>query len=186
MKFNETKIKGLYTAELNPIRDHRGFFSRLYCDEAIKEAGIKKPVKQINHSLTPEPGSIRGLHYQLPPFAEAKIVRCVYGEIFDVAVDLRRDSDTFLQWHGEFLSADNFKLMIIPEGCAHGFQVIKKDSEIFYLSTESYNKDVELGIMFNDKKIGIEWPLQAVNISDRDSKHGPIGENFKGLVLGKE
>ena len=183
MKFNETKIKGLYTAELNPIRDHRGFFSRLYCDEAIKEAGIKKPVKQINHSLTSAVGAIRGMHYQNPPHAEIKMVRCISGEVYDVAIDLRKDSDTFLQWHGEYLNSKNFKMMVIPEGFAHGFQVIKPNSELLYFHTESYTQKAESGILFNDKKIGIKWPLKVTDISERDLRHEKIINKFKGINI---
>jgi dTDP-4-dehydrorhamnose 3,5-epimerase len=181
MKINETKIKGLYVAELDLFNDNRGFFIRSYCNKELQEVGIEKPIKQINHSLTSVVGTIRGLHYQNPPYAEIKIIRCIVGEIFDVAVDLRKDSDTFLQWHGEYLNSKNFKMLIVPEGFAHGFQVIKPNSEIFYLSTESYTQEAESGILFNDEKVKIEWPLQVTGISDRDLRHDMITEEFKGI-----
>jgi dTDP-4-dehydrorhamnose 3,5-epimerase len=183
MKFNETKIEGLYVAELEPFSDDRGFFTRSYCDKALREIGIVKKIKQINHSLTSTVGAIRGIHYQNPPHAEIKMVRCIAGEIFDVAIDLRRGSDTFLQWHGEYVSAENFKMMIIPEGFAHGFQVIKQNTELLYLHTESYTPKAESGLLFNDEEIGIEWPLQVTDISDRDLKHKIITKEFKGVNI---
>lgn len=183
MKFNETKIKGLYVAELKPFSDNRGFFVRSYCNKELEEISIEKPIKQINHSLTSTVGTIRGMHYQNYPYSEIKMVRCISGEVFDVAVDLRKDSDTFLQWHGEYLSAGDFKMIIIPEGFAHGFQAIKENTEIFYPSTASYNPRVESGILFNDKSIGIEWPLQVTEVSDKDLKHGVITKEFKGIII---
>ena len=183
MKFNETKIEGLYVAELELFGDDRGFFTRSYCDKALREIGIVKQIKQINHSLTSAVGAIRGMHYQNPPHAEIKMVRCISGEVFDVAVDLRQDSDTFLQWHGEYLNSKNFKMMIIPEGFAHGFQVVKSNSELLYFHTERYTQKAEMGILFNDEKIWIGWPLQATDISDRDLKHEMITKEFKGLNI---
>jgi dTDP-4-dehydrorhamnose 3,5-epimerase len=180
MKFNETKIKGLYVAELKPFSDNRGFFVRAYCNKELEEISIEKPIKQINHSSTSTVGTIRGMHYQNYPYSEIKMVRCISGEVFDIAVDLRKDSDTFLQWHGEYLSAENSKMMIIPEGFAHGFQVIKPNSEMLYFHTESYAQDSESGVLYNDKKIGIKWPIEVKDISDRDLKHETITEEFRG------
>jgi dTDP-4-dehydrorhamnose 3,5-epimerase len=183
MKFNESKIKGLYIVELQPFIDERGFFVRSYCDKALEKVGITKPIKQINHSSTSKVGAIRGMHYQCSPYTEIKMVRCIAGEVFDVAIDLRKDSDTFLQWHGEYLSAGDFKMMVIPEGFAHGFQAIKKNTEIFYPSTVSYTPKAELGILFSDESIGIEWPLQVTDISDKDLKHELITKEFKGINI---
>ena len=183
MKFNETNIKGLYIVELQPFTDNRGFFVRSYCNAALEEAGVIKSIKQINHSFTKTVGSIRGMHYQKYPYLEIKMVRCIAGEVFDVAVDLRKDSDTFLQWHGEYLSAENSKMMVIPEGFAHGFQVIKPNSELLYFHTESYTQKAESGVMFNDEKIGIKWPLQVLGTSDRDLRYKPITKEFKGLNI---
>lgn len=183
MQFNETKIQGLYIAELEPLSDERGFFARAYCNKELERINIEKPIKQINHSLTSIVGAIRGMHYQNSPYAEIKMVRCIAGEVFDVAIDLRKDSDTFLQWHGEYLNSENFKMMVIPEGFAHGFQVIKSNSELLYFHTESYVQKVESGVLFNDKKIGIEWPLQVTDISGRDLKHNLITKEFTGLNI---
>lgn len=181
MKFNKTKIKGLFVAKLIPSKDNRGFFTRSYCKKELKNTGIIKSIKQANHSMTSKIGSIRGMHYQNPPYAENKIIRCIAGEIFDVVIDLRKNSETFLQWHGEYLKSNDFKMMIIPEGFAHGFQVIKKNSEIIYLSTESYNPQAESGILFNDKSINIKWPLKVTDISERDKKFSEINKNFRGI-----
>jgi dTDP-4-dehydrorhamnose 3,5-epimerase len=183
MKFNETKIKGLYVAKLESFGDNRGFFVRSYCSKDLKEINIKKPIKQINHSLTSTVGAIRGMHFQNQPHSELKMVRCISGEVFDVAIDLREGSRTFLQWHGEYLSAKNFKMMIIPEGFAHGFQVIKSNSEILYFHTEGYAKNSESGVLYNDIKIGIEWPLQVTDISERDLRHENIDHKFKGVSV---
>ena len=177
------KIKGLYVAELKPFSDNRGFFVRAYCNKELEEISIEKPIKQINHSLTSTVGSIRGMHYQNYPYLEIKMVPCISGEVFDVAVDLRKDSDTFLQWHGVYLSAENSKMMVIPEGFAHGFQVIKPNSEMLYFHTESYAQNSESGALYNDKKIGIKWPIEAADISDRGLKHKLITKEFKGLNI---
>ena len=183
MKFNSTKIKGLYISELEPIRDDRGFFTRAYCNKELEKINIHKPIKQINHSSTSTVGAIRGMHYQNIPFAELKMVRCIAGEVFDVVIDLRKDSETFLQWHGEYMHSKNFKMMVIPEGLAHGFQVIKPNSELLYFHTESYSQKGESGVLYNDEKIGIEWPLQVTDISARDLKHKLITKEFKGINI---
>ena len=183
MKFHESKLKGLYVIELQPFIDERGYFVRSYCDKTLERLGITKSIKQINHSSTLKVGAIRGMHYQDPPHAELKMIRCIAGEIFDVAIDLRKDSETFLQWHGEYLRAGDFKMMIVPEGFAHGFQAIKKNSEIFYPSTASYNPQFERGILFSDKNIGIEWPLKVTDISEKDSNHKTLNREFIGLDI---
>ena len=183
MKFNQSKIKDLYVVELQPFIDDRGFFVRSYCDEALREVGITKPIKQINHSLTSKIGTIRGMHYQQSPHAEIKMVRCISGEIFDVAIDLRKGSSTFLQWHGEYLREGDFKMMIIPEGFAHGFQAMRENTEIIYPSTASYNQKSEDGILFSDESVGIEWPLSATCVSDKDLNHAVLTKDFKGINI---
>lgn len=183
MIFHKTDIDGLYTVTLQPVADERGFFVRSFCIKEI--SGIKKSIRivQINHTLTREQGSIRGMHYQIPPYAETKIVRCIRGSVFDVAVDLRKDSKTYLQWYGEILSADNMKMMLIPEGFAHGFQTLEDNCEMLYLHSEFYNKEHEGGIRSNDAKVGIKWKIPASNISERDSTHPLITSSFKGIEL---
>ena len=130
LDFINTPLTGLMVIQRNPIEDARGFLSRLYSNEEFSYAGASNPIAQINHSYTRMKGAIRGLHYQIPPFSETKIVNCIKGEIFDVAVDLRRDSSTFLHWHGEKLSASNNRSLLIPEGFAHGFQTLSENCEL--------------------------------------------------------
>ena len=141
--FIPTPLTGLMLVQRKAIEDHRGFLSRFYCAEEFRAAGIDKPVAQINHTLTRQRGAVRGLHFQHPPHAETKVVSCLKGEILDVAVDLRRDSPTFLHWHGEILSAANRKSLLIPEGYAHGFQTLAEDCELIYLHTSPYHPESE-------------------------------------------
>jgi len=183
MIFEETAIKDLYTVDLTPIKDDRGFFVRSFCINEFSSIRKDINIVQINHTLTTERGSVRGMHFQQPPFGETKIVRCIKGSVFDVAVDLRKDSNTFLQWYGINLSEENMKLLVIPEGFAHGFQTLDDNCEMLYLHTEFYNKEYESGIRYNDPSIGIEWKLPVSNISDRDRNHLLIDKSFKGIVL---
>jgi len=136
---------------------------------------------QMNHSFTKDKGAIRGMHYQLPPFSEIKMVRCIAGAVFDVIIDLQKDSPTFLQWVGTELSAQNKKMLYIPEGFAHGFQTLGNDCELIYHHSQFYTPGAEGGIKFDDPKININWPLAVTNISERDSRHPLLDENFKGL-----
>ena len=179
--FHPTSLEGLYVVERMPIKDQRGFFCRFFCAEEFKEAGFNKCIAQINHSLTIKKGAVRGLHFQYPPHAEAKIVSCLQGEIFDVAVDIRKGSPTFLRWHGEILSAENMKMMYIPEGFAHGFQTLKENCELLYLHTEFYSPEYEGGVRYNDPLIDISWPLEVRDVSERDKRHPLLGENFTGI-----
>jgi dTDP-4-dehydrorhamnose 3,5-epimerase len=174
MKIAQTKITDVAVIHSEPFKDERGFFNRIFCQ---KELEIIKPgivIAQINHSMTKAKGTIRGIHFQNPPHAEMKIVRCVKGSIFDVAVDLRKDSPTFLQWHGEVLSAENMKALVIPEGCAHGFQSLEDDIEMVYISTSPFCREAEGGIRFDDQKIGIQWPLPVTIISEKDKNWGNL------------
>src|SRR6056297_3420228 len=132
MKFSETEINGVYVIEPDPFEDHRGKFYRVYCDKEFKDIGHEKRIININASTTNTKGSIRGMHFQYPPKAETKIVKCVKGKIFDVAVDLREGSPTFLKWHGEVLSEENMRMLYVPEGFAHGFQSLEDNVEIIY------------------------------------------------------
>jgi len=183
MKFNSTPISGLYVAELTPHIDARGYFVRAFCQDELKKIGLHKKIVQINHSKTARLGALRGMHFQVPPYAETKLVRCITGKVFDVAIDIRSGSETFLHWYGEYLTEDNFKMMIIPEGFAHGFQVIEPDSELLYFHTAEYAPNSESGILYNDANVGIEWPLGVADLSERDMKHTPIDENFFGVKL---
>lgn len=181
--FKPTPLSGLIIVERKILEDNRGSFSRLFCTAEFKEIKLKKPIVQINHSITRTKGSVRGLHFQLPPHAEIKIITCLKGEIFDIAVDLRRDSKTFLSWYGEKLTAKNQKSMLIPEGFAHGFQTLTDDCELVYFHTEFYSPESEQAFNVLDPRIGINWPLPITHISDRDETHAFIENDFTGIFL---
>jgi dTDP-4-dehydrorhamnose 3,5-epimerase len=178
-----TSIKGLFVAETKPIFDSRGLFARLYCEHELKSCVGTRHIVQINYSRTSLLGAIRGLHYQKPPNAELKLVRCLKGRVWDVAVDLRQDSPTFLCWHAEELTPSNNRMMVIPEGFAHGFQVLEPDSEMLYFHTEFYIAASEAGIRYDDPRLAIKWPYSITEVSPRDLAHPLIEHNFSGLVL---
>jgi dTDP-4-dehydrorhamnose 3,5-epimerase len=181
MTFFETPLKGSYVIRLSPFTDERGWFARTYCENEFKEIGYNAKWVQINHSYTVKKGTIRGMHFQLPPYREIKMVRCVRGKIFDVIVDIRKDSATFLQWFGVELSPGAKNMIYIPEGFAHGFQTLIDDSELIYHHSEFYTPGAEGGIRYNDPLIGIKWPLNVSSISDRDSNHPLLTKEFKGI-----
>ena len=176
-------LAGLKIIQRKPIEDTRGFLSRFYCAEEFANYGFNKPICVINHTLTRNKGAVRGLHYQHPPHAEIKLVSCIKGEIFDVAVDIRKDSPTFLQWHGEILSEGNQRSLLIPEGFAHGFQTLYEDCELIYLHSAPYCNDAEAALNVIDQKIGITWPLGIIELSERDRLHPMIKNDFEGMVV---
>ena len=182
MKINLTPIEGLLVVEALTIADERGSFTRFFCPKGFDELLNGKVIAQVNNSKTDKVGSIRGLHFQQFPALETKFVRCTSGRVFDVAVDLRAKSATFLQWFGIELSAQNKKMLVIPEGFAHGFQVIEQESEMLYLHTEFYKPEHEGGIHFEDKKIAINWPLSCSEISEKDANLPRLSKNFTGLI----
>jgi dTDP-4-dehydrorhamnose 3,5-epimerase len=183
MKLLPTAIEGVTIVETKLLSDHRGAFSRLFCERELASAiGERKPV-QINRSLTVARGTVRGMHYQHPPYAEMKLVSCIKGRVWDVAVDLRADSPTLLQWHAEELSPQNARMLIVPEGCAHGFQALHSDSELLYLHTDYYTPEAEGGVLYNDPRLTISWPLPATNLSDRDQKYPLISDGFCGIKV---
>ena len=167
--------------DLQPFSDERGWFARYYCKNEFGEIGHTKEWLQMNHSVSYKKGTIRGMHYQRPPYAEIKLVRCIAGIVFDVLVDLRKDSETFLQWFGVELSAENKTMVYIPEGFAHGFQCLSDHCELLYHHTELYKPDAEAGIKYNDTMINIEWPLPVSVISERDAGHSFLTKDFKGI-----
>lgn len=183
MKFTKTNIKDLYLIEPEPFLDERGMFARVFCREEFKEINHSKEIVNINHSSTKKKGSIRGMHFQYPPKAEIKIVRCIKGSIFDVAIDLRKDSTTFLNYYGEILSANNMKMLYVPEGFAHGFQSLENNIEINYYTTEFYSPQDEGIVRYDDSKIGIEWPLEITDISDKDKNKAFLSDNFIGIEV---
>ena len=179
--FEETSIKDLYVVRRNAIGDSRGFFSRFFCAEEFSKVGWDKAVRQINQTLTSQCRSIRGMHYQKPPYAETKIVSVLRGEVWDVVIDIRRDSDTFLQWHAERLSAENRTSLYIPEGFAHGFQTLSNDCELIYLHSSDYRPGAEAGINPFDHAVNIDWPYDVSEISDRDKAHALLTDRFEGI-----
>lgn len=181
MIFTETSLKGSYLIELEPIGDDRGWFARTYCKNEFGKIGHTKEWVQLNHSFTKQQGTIRGMHYQIPPFSEIKLVRCIAGAVYDVIVDVRKGSSTFLHYFGAELSAANKKILYIPEGFAHGFQALSDDCELLYHHSQFYLSGVEGGIKYNEPMVNIEWPLPVMNISARDNAHPSIDANFKGL-----
>lgn len=181
--FLPTPLSGLRLVQRKAIEDHRGFLSRFYCADEFRDAGLVRPIAQINHTLTCKKGAVRGLHFQQPPHAEAKLISCLHGEIWDVAVDLRRESPTFLHWHGEVLSAENRKSLLIPEGFAHGFQTLTEDCELIYLHSETYHPESEGALNVSDPKLSITWPLKMCDLSERDRNHAFINRDFQGITL---
>jgi dTDP-4-dehydrorhamnose 3,5-epimerase len=178
MKFTETPLKGAYVIELEPRGDERGWFARFFCQREFDQHGLCREIVQVNNSFSKQRGTLRGLHYQLPPKAEDKIVRCLRGAFFDLIVDLRPQSPTFLQHFGVELTADNRKMLFVPKGFAHGFLTLADDTESFYLVTEFYSGAHERGLRYNDPKLGIRWPFEPLVVSDKDRQHPDFNPAF--------
>lgn len=176
-----TPLAGLQLVQRSRREDSRGYLSRLFCAEELSEAGFRLPVAQINQTLTRRRGAVRGLHFQHPPHAEDKFVSCLKGQIFDVAVDLRRGSPTFLRWHAELLSANNLRSLLIPQGFAHGFQTLSDDCELLYLHSRPYAANAEGALHVQDPALSIAWPLPIAELSARDASHPFIDAAFQGL-----
>ena len=183
MKFTETPLKGSFVIDLEPFSDDRGWFARTFCKKDFQEIGHHKEWVQLNHSVTYKKGSIRGMHFQYPPHSEIKMVRCIAGAIYDVIIDLRQESSSFLQWFGAELSADNKKMLYIPEGFAHGFQTLTDDCQLIYHHTSFYVPGAEGGIRYDDQRVNIKWKQPIADISERDKNHPLINDTFKGIKL---
>lgn len=183
MNIVHTAIPGVKIVETAPFIDHRGAFFRLFCARELSEILGGRHIAQINYSRTETVGAIRGLHYQHPPCAEIKLVRCLSGRIFDVALDLRKESPTFLKWHAEELTPGNAWMLVIPEGCAHGFQALQANSEILYLVTAAYAPAMEAGVRFDDPACSISWPLPVADLSEKDANHPLLDNSFSGIPL---
>ncbi len=170
MKFVETELKGAFIVEPEILEDERGLFARTWCRKEFEQQGLNPNVNQCNISFNRYKGTLRGMHYQASPFEEAKIVRCTMGTIYDVIVDLRPDSKTFVQWTAVELSAENRKMIYIPEGFAHGFLTLVDRTEVFYQMSEFYAPEHAMGVRWNDPSFNIKWPIDVKVISEKDSK----------------
>lgn len=184
-RFNVTGLPlvGLKLVERQSLGDSRGFLSRLFCAEELATAGWSQPVAQINHTHSAHRGTVRGMHYQMPPHAEMKLVSCIQGEVWDVAVDLRSGSPTFLHWHAELLSATNNRALLIPEGFAHGFQTLADDVTLLYCHSAAHNPEAERALNALDTRLDINWPLTITEISPKDAKHHLLDMKFLGVRL---
>ncbi|MFC1452314.1 dTDP-4-dehydrorhamnose 3,5-epimerase [Verrucomicrobiota bacterium] len=168
MIFTETPLQGAYLIDLDKKGDERGFFARFFCRNEFGEVGIDSDIVQINTSLTGHRGTLRGMHYQLPPKSETKVVRCVRGALHDVVLDLRPSSATFGRHFGATLTPENRTMLVCPRGFAHGFITLEEDTEVLYLVSEFYSPDAERGIRWNDPKFDIQWPMAPLHLSDKD------------------
>jgi dTDP-4-dehydrorhamnose 3,5-epimerase len=171
MIFKETELRGAYLIEPELIQDERGFFARTWSQEEFASRGLSSKLVQCNGSFNKQRGTLRGMHYQIPPHEEAKLVRCTAGAIYDVIVDLRVDSPTRLKWIGVELTASTLSMVYIPEGFAHGFQTLKDDTEVFYQVSEYYHPESARGVRWDDPAFSINWPLSVSVISERDRSH---------------
>jgi dTDP-4-dehydrorhamnose 3,5-epimerase len=175
-------LAGLKRIERQRLGDSRGFLARIFCADELAFAGWSSPIAQINQTLTARRGTVRGMHFQYPPNSEMKLVSCIRGEIWDVAVDLRAGSNTYLHWHAESLSAENGCAMLIPEGFAHGFQALSDNVELLYCHSKPYAGHAEGGLNPLDPRLQIQWPLPIVEMSQRDAQHPALTNSFTGIA----
>ena len=182
LKVTDLPLGGLKCIERNRVGDRRGFLSRLFCSEELA-ACWHKPIAQVNHAYTARRGAVRGMHYQVPPQAEVKLVSCIRGEAWDVAVDLRAGSPTFLEWYAMRLSRDNGCALLIPEGFAHGFQALTDDVELLYCHSAVYSAEDEAALSPKDPRLAITWPLDISELSACDAGHPMLHDEFAGVVL---
>jgi dTDP-4-dehydrorhamnose 3,5-epimerase len=178
MKFIKTYLEGAYIIELDKRGDERGFFARAFCVNEFDDNNLDKNIVQINNSLSKNKGTLRGMHYQLSPKAETKIVRCIKGALYDVIIDLRSYSPTFGKWFGAELTEENRYMMFVPKGFAHGFITLEDDTEAFYMVSEFYSPEHERGIRYNDPFFDIKWPINPVIISEKDIKHPDFNNEY--------
>lgn len=183
MRFKETPLKGAYIIELEPHTDNRGTFVRLYCKDEFSAINHGKEFVQTNYSITNQKGAVRGMHYQVSPSAETKLIGCINGRVFDVIVDIRKKSSTFLKWFAVELSKQGTKMIYIPEGFAHGFQTLEDNSELIYHHTAYYHPENERTMRYDDKRINIVWPIKITEISEKDEHAQPLDIKFKGIEI---
>jgi dTDP-4-dehydrorhamnose 3,5-epimerase len=181
MEFLKTELSGLFIIEHKPVEDDRGFFSRTFCKKEFSSIVFNREFVQFNHSFNQHKGTLRGMHYQSPPFNEAKLIRCVLGSVLDVVIDLRKDSPTFLQHFKQELNSQEMKSIFIPEGFAHGFQTLEDNSALIYHHTEYYTPGADKGLRYDDPKVGINWPLPVAKISGKDLSYDLINTKFQGI-----
>jgi dTDP-4-dehydrorhamnose 3,5-epimerase len=168
MLFTSTGVAGAFLVEPERIRDERGFFARTWCGDEFGAQGLNPSLVQCSVSFNRRKGTLRGMHYHTHPYQEAKLVRCTRGAMWDVAVDLRRGSPTYLAWHGVELTADNHAMLYIPEGCAHGFLTLADETEVFYQMSAPFAPTAARGVRFDDPALGIAWPGEVVVVNQRD------------------
>ena len=180
---NQTPIAGLQVIHRKPLGDERGYLERMFCSEQLQSVIGVRQVVQINHTKTAKTGTVRGMHFQHPPYAEMKLVSCLRGKVFDVAIDLREGSPTFLKWHAEILTENNHKTFAIPEGFAHGFQALNDGCELIYFHTAAYRPKAEAGLNALDDRLSIKWPLPIAERSVRDLQHPALADDFAGMRL---
>lgn len=181
MTFIPITLDGCFIVEASPFKDERGWFIRTYCEEVFTKNNLNTKWLQMNHSCTTQKGTIRGLHFQYPPFQEIKLVRCISGGVLDIVVDLRKDSPTFLKYFGVELTEQNKKSIYIPKGFAHGFQTLTNNTQLVYMHSNAYIKESEGGLFYSDPLINIQWPLPLTEISERDKNHPLLTNQFKGI-----
>jgi dTDP-4-dehydrorhamnose 3,5-epimerase len=181
MDFIPTPLKGAYIIDPEVRKDNRGAFFRTYCKKEFAKIEFTKEWVQMNHSVNLIKGTVRGLHYQIPPFSETKLIRCIKGKIWDVIIDIRKLSPTFLQSFSMELSAENKKMLFIPEGFAHGFQTLENDCELIYNHSSFYNPESESGLRFDDPTLNIKWNISVSELSERDKNHPLIDNSFNGI-----
>jgi len=183
MNFIELPLPGAYIMELAPQRDSRGWFARTFDQEIFQRIGHTRSFVQFNHSASTFQGTLRGLHYQLPPHGEAKLVRCIRGAVYDVIVDLRKGSPAFLRHVSIELSEENLRALYIPEGFAHGFQTLSDQTQLIYHHTGYYHPASERGLRYNDPRLGIQWPLEPTAVSEKDQTYPWLEADFAGVVV---
>lgn len=179
----DTTLPGVHLVQRMPLTDERGWLERMFDSGELAAVIGKRSIVQVNRTVTRIAGTVRGMHFQIQPSAETKIVSCLRGEVFDVAVDVRRDSPTFLQWHAEVVSGENGRSLFIPEGFAHGYQSLVDDCELLYFHTAAYDPAAERGLHPLDPGLGLAWPLAVEHLSERDASFPPVGPEFSGIAV---
>jgi dTDP-4-dehydrorhamnose 3,5-epimerase len=182
LQLTSTVIEGVQVLQRQPLGDSRGYLERMFCDEELAEWLSAGRIRQVNHTFTALAGTVRGLHFQHAPVSEAKIISCLRGEVFDVAVDLRKGSPTFLKWHAEVLSTANHRSLLIPPGVAHGFQTLAPDTELIYFHTAPHSPEAEGGVHPEEPRVGIAWPRPVSGLSQRDANQPLMQDDFAGVA----